>query len=107
MPITHVQPNWVHTLNMRETFGENWEGPAAHSENAPSATYRTSADLEPYWDGDLLPIIEDANFESTAHFQVLGVCGAEHIHVDGRNCGVVTLLTNELGCGLWSYHMEA
>ena len=53
------------------------------------------------------PIIEDANFESRAHFQVLGVCGAEHIHVDGRNCGVVTLLTNELGCGLWSYHMEA
>ena len=65
--------NWAHTLNMRETFGENWEGPAAHSENAPSATYRTSADLEPYWDGDLLPIIEDANFESRAHFQVFVV----------------------------------
>ena len=53
------------------------------------------------------PIIEDANFESRAHFQVLSVYGAEQINVGGRNSGVVTLLTNELGCGLWSYHMEA
>ena len=53
------------------------------------------------------PIIEDANFESRAHFQVLSVYGAEQINVGGRNSGVVTVLTNELGCGLWSYHMEA
>ena len=53
------------------------------------------------------PIIEDANFESRAHFQVLGVCGAEHIYVGSRNSSVVTLVTNELSCGLWSYHMEA
>ena len=53
------------------------------------------------------PIIEDANFDSRAHFQVLSVYGAEQINVGGRNSGVVTLLTNELGCGLWSYHMEA
>ena len=53
------------------------------------------------------PIIEDANFESRAHFQVLSVYGAEQIYVGGRNSGVATVLTNELGCGLWSYHMEA
>ena len=53
------------------------------------------------------PIIEDTNFESRAHFQVLSVYGAEQIYVGGRNSGVVTVLTNELGCGLWSYHMEA
>ena len=53
------------------------------------------------------PIIEDANFESRAHFQVLGVCGAEHIFVGKRNSGVVTLVLNELSFGLWSYHMEA
>ena len=55
----------------------------------------------------MAPIIEDANFESRAHFQVLSVYGAEQICVGGRNGGVVTVLTNELGCGLWSYHMEA
>ena len=81
-------------------------GRGPHSENAPSATYRTSADLEPYWMA-MGPIIEDANFESRAHFQVLSVYGAEQIYVGGRNSGVVTVLTNELGCGLWSYHMEA